>query len=109
MRSLLITAVTLAALAVAMVAVCEHAEVCRLRYRVWQVQQRTNSLDRQIREVEAELEQRRTPKALLEQAPNTISDGRPAARVGTRPVRQAHPGPQDGRTDLRWFEFGRGR
>ena len=113
MRAMLTTAVALAVLAVAMVAVCEHTEVCRLRYRVWQVQARHDSLVRQIREIDAQLEQRRTPKRLLAGF-DPARDGFREPESTLRPVAPPRPvhitspssrRPKDGRRDLRWFEF----
>lgn len=101
---MLITAVGLAVLAVAMVAVCEHTEVCRLRYRVWRVQQRHDSLLRQIREIDAEIEEGRTPKRLLEDRELEVQGGT-APLAAPRRLRESRPFGQDGRRDTRWFEF----
>lgn len=108
-QALLTTAVALAVLAVAMVTVCEHTEVCRLRYRVWQVQKRHDSLLRQVREIEAQLEEGRTPKRLLQSVdPRTdgFDDPEPGIHAVTppRPVGIGRPR-LDGRRDLRWFDF----
>ncbi len=91
-----------------MVTVCEHTEVCRLRYRVWQVQQRHDSLLRQVREIDAQLEEGRTPKRLLEAESTASPFDDPASNVRPvtppRPTHVTRPGP-GGRRDLRWFEF----
>lgn len=93
-----------------MVAVCEHTEVCRLRYRVWEVERRRDSLSRQIREIEAEMEERRTPKRLLEEMDaDRETFARPESNVRPvhtpRPVRIGTPIRHDGRRDMRWFDL----
>ncbi len=60
-------AVLLAVVAVALVAVCEHSEVCRLRYRVLEVERRRDSLERQLREIDADIAATLTPRYLLEE------------------------------------------
>lgn len=73
MNALLTMAMVLVVVAVSLVAVCEQSEACRLRHRVWRIEQRVDSLDRQLRAQQAERARTLTPRRLLSQ------DGIPGA------------------------------
>lgn len=67
MRGALVAGLLLSVVAVALVAVCEHSEICRLRYRVFESERRRDSLERQLRELDAALAATATPRRLLEE------------------------------------------
>ena len=67
MRGLVAAAVLIAVLAMVLVTVRQHGEVRRLESRVWCEMRRRDSLDKQIREVEARLATELSPRALLEE------------------------------------------
>lgn len=67
MRGVVAGAVLLAVLAAVLVTVRQQAEVRRLERRVWSEMRRRDSLDKQIREVEARLATELSPRALLEE------------------------------------------
>lgn len=103
MRVLLTISVLAVAVSAAMVAVCEHTEVCRLRYRLWQVQRRHDALEREIRELDAALAEHETPTELLRGVSPEAVDVETPARAptarGRAPVRVLPAG-----RDLRWYE-----
>ena len=117
MRGALAIAVLLAVVSVALVAVCEHSEVCRLEYRVWEVERRRHSLERQLREMDAALADTLTPRSLLEEADRHAARGIPLPRLrDIRPPPNAMPraqhrlrAPRPSRhafRDRRWFDEG---
>lgn len=103
MRVSLTIAVLGVAVSVAMVAVCEHTEVCRLRYRLWKVERRHDALEREIRELDAALAEHETPTELLGGAVPSSDDADPIdmpTRPGAgRPIQALPAG-----NDLRWYE-----
>ena len=72
MRVAVTVAVFLAVLATALVAVCQHSEIRRLQYRVWQLEHRRERLERKYERLTRALEATRTPRRLLNDR-----DGRP--------------------------------
>jgi hypothetical protein len=62
-----------------MVAVCEFSEVRRLRYRLWESERRRDSLSRQLRELDASIGARSTPRSLLEEDRRRREQGIPPA------------------------------
>ena len=74
MRVAVTIAVLLAVLATALVAVCQHSEIRRLQYRVWQLEHRRERLERKYERLTRAIEATRTPRRLL-----TERDGRDVA------------------------------
>jgi hypothetical protein len=60
-------AVLLAVVATALVGVREQGEICRLRYRVFDLERRRDALVRQRRELEAAIAEALSPRRLLEE------------------------------------------
>ncbi len=93
MRAALTLAVLLAVVAVAMVAVCEFSEVRRLRYRLWESERRRDSLSRQLRELDASIGARSTPRSLLEEDKLRRAQGVPPAHYEIVPPKPTHAEP----------------
>ena len=93
MRAALTLAVLLAVVAVAMVAVCEFSEVRRLRYRLWESERRRDSLSRQLRELDASIGARSTPRSLFEEDTQRRDQGIPRAPYEIVPVKPAPAAP----------------
>jgi hypothetical protein len=75
---LLVTAsVLLAVVATALVAVCQHTETRRLQYRVWQMERRSERLERSRLRLGASLAAGRTPRRLLEEHDRLDATGAP--------------------------------
>lgn len=67
MRVVVAFAVLFALLATVLVTVRQHGELRRLESQVWSEMRRRDSLDKQIREVQARLATVLSPRALLEE------------------------------------------
>ena len=93
MRAALTLAVLLAVVSVAMVAVCEFSEVRRLRYRLWESERRRDSLARQLRELDAAIGARSTPRSLLEEDKRRRERGVPPAHYEIVPPKSADAEP----------------
>ncbi|MGE0192665.1 MAG: hypothetical protein AB7T63_11575 [Planctomycetota bacterium] len=65
MKSLTPFAMLLAVLATAVVGVCEQAEIRHYEYRVWELEGRRRSAERQILRLEAAARAARAPRVLL--------------------------------------------
>ena len=88
MRFAVTFAVLLAVVATALVAVCQHSETRRLQYRVWQLERRSERLERARQRLDLAIRNTRTPRRLL-----TELDGLPAAVPGAEstPPREQPP------------------
>ena len=75
MKSLTPFAMLLAVLATAVVGVCEQAEIRHYEYRVWELERRRHSAERQILRLEAAARAARAPRVLL--GDDTNADPRP--------------------------------
>ena len=93
MRAALTLAVLLAVVSVAMVAVCEFSEVRRLRYRLWESERRRDSLARQLRELDAAIGARNTPRSLFEEDKRRREQGVPPAHYEIVPPKSADADP----------------
>ncbi len=65
MRFVVISAVLLAVVSTALVAVCQHSETRRMQRRVWQLEQRRIRLERQAQRLLGAIDATRTPRRLL--------------------------------------------
>lgn len=65
MRLVLTSAMLLAVVATALVAVCQHSETRRLQRHVWQLEKRRVRLERQAERLSAAIQATRTPRRLL--------------------------------------------
>ncbi len=65
MRFAVISAVLLAVVSTALVAVCQHSETRRVQRRVFQLEQRRIRLDRQAQRLLGAIDATRTPRRLL--------------------------------------------
>lgn len=65
MRFAVISAVLLAVVSTALVAVCQHSETRRVQRRVWQLDQRRIRLERQAQRLLGAIDATRTPRRLL--------------------------------------------
>jgi hypothetical protein len=75
-------AVLLAVVGAALVGVREKSEICRLQYRVFELERKRDGLERQVRELVAGVADALSPRGLLEEA-----DRRAAATGAPAPVR----------------------
>jgi hypothetical protein len=73
LRLALAIGVLLAGLGSALVGVCEQSENRRLEYRVWDAMRRRDHLNRQIREIEAQLDEALSARRLLEARDGAVS------------------------------------
>jgi hypothetical protein len=90
MRLLVTAAVLLAVVSTALVAVCQHTETRRLQYRVWQLERRSERLERARLRLGAAVAAGRTPRRLLEDQ-DARGDGLPPALPDPQAARASAP------------------
>jgi len=84
MRFAVTFAVLLAVVATALVAVCQHSETRRLQYRVWQLERRSERLERARHRLQLAIEATRTPRHLLTALDGPRAGAPPAAATSDR-------------------------
>jgi hypothetical protein len=104
MRIAVTFAVLLAVVATALVAVCQHSETRRLQYRVWQLERRSERLERTRHRLTLAIEATRTPRRLLTDLDGGLPDlaarddpAAPAPERGGGAVFEVVPGFEPGR------------